>query len=60
MYDIPLLSHWRLSGFPVDVAILFGSGLIAWMFMVLFFYNFFISSIVESINIGIEPFLISE
>jgi hypothetical protein len=29
MYDIPLLSHWRLSGFPVDVAILFGPSLIA-------------------------------
>ena len=37
---VPLLSRLQLSGFPVDIVVLFGPGLIAWMFMVLFFIIF--------------------
>ena len=34
---VPLLSRWRWSGFPVDVAVLFDPGLIAWMVIGIYF-----------------------
>ena len=38
MPGVPLLSRCRWSGFPVDVAILFGPGLIAWIVCMIFLF----------------------